>query len=83
MTSIPPNVSTWEDRVKVDDFNCVFLGWKAGPPHNKLGEFLTSAYLCLGSKLFGVQTVSALICSRNMLLRCRLAHDTSIFVHDS
>ena len=64
----------------------VFSGLESGAAaHNKLGEFLTLAYLCLGSKLFGVQTVSALICSRSMLFRCGLAHDTSIFdiVHDS
>ena len=64
----------------------VFSGLESGAAaHYKLGEFLTLAYLCLGSKLFGVQNVSALICSRSMLFRCGLAHDTNIFdiVHDS
>ena len=66
----------------------VFSGLKSGAAaHNKLGElFLTLAYLCLGSKLFGIksQNVLALIC-RSMLFRCGLAHDISIFdvVHDS
>ena len=64
----------------------VFSGLESGAAaRNKLGELLSLAYLCLGSKLFGVQNVSALICSRSMLFRCGLAHDTSIFdiVHDS
>ena len=64
----------------------VFSGLESGAAaHYKLEEFLTLAYLCLGSKLFEVQNVSALICSRSMLFRCGLAHDTNIFdiVHDS
>ena len=45
--------STWEDRVKVDDFN-VFSGLESGAAaHNKLGEFLTfaSAQNCSGCRL--------------------------------
>ena len=66
----------------------VFSGLESGAAaKNKLGEFLTLANLCLGSKLFGIksQSGSALICSRSMLFRCGLAHDTIIFniVHDS
>ena len=56
----------------------VFSGLESGAAaHNKLGEFLALAYL---SKPFGIksQNVSALICSRSMLFRCGLAHNTSI-----
>ena len=69
----------------MDDFNCVFRAGKRGRRTQQVGRVSDKPYLCLGSKLFGVQNVSALICSRSMLFRCGLAHDTSSFdiVHDS
>ena len=69
----------------MDDFNCVFRAGKRSRRTLQVGRVSDTAYLCLGSKLFEVQNVSALICSRSMLFRCGLAHDTNIFdiVHDS
>ena len=49
--------STWEDRVKVDDFNCVFRAGKRGRRTQQVGRV---SDICLGSKLCGLQTVSAL-----------------------
>ena len=80
-------LATWQDRVQVDDFNCVFWAGKRGRRKEQVGRVPDTSNLCLGSKLFGIksQSGSALICSRSMLFRCGLAHDTIIFniVHDS
>ena len=56
MTSIPPNASTWEDRVKVDDFNCVFWAGKRGRRTTSWESFwhqhtFASAQNCSGCRL--------------------------------
>ena len=67
----------------MDDFNCVFRAGKRSRRTQQVGRVSdTSISLPRLKTVRG--NVSALICSRSMLVRCGLAHDANIFdiVHD-
>ena len=76
--------TTWEDRVKVDYFDCVFWGGKRGRQKQQVGRVPDTSVPSPPLKTVRDRVIEcvSLICS---LFRCGFAHGTIIFdiVHDS